>query len=159
MKQILLTRGLVAIVDDQDYQRLSRFKWYAACFQGTFYAVHKDRKDPGAILIHRLVLYAPRGMEVDHRNGDTLDNRRQNLRLATHAQNLRNRGLVRTNTNGYKGIRFCKQTRRWHAQIMFKGKYYHLGCFDTPELAAKEYNRAAKLLFREFARLNVIAGR
>jgi hypothetical protein len=150
-QEIQLSRGLVAIVDDCDYERLSGFKWYASLEGKRFYAVHGRKQK---IRMHRLILYAPRGKEVDHINGNTLDNRRGNLRLATRAQNGRNRRISRTNTSGFKGVHLHKRTGRWNAQIKFRGKIYNLGCFDTPEEAAREYDRAARLAFGKFSRLN-----
>jgi HNH endonuclease/AP2 domain len=154
MKTIQLTKGQVAIVDDQDYQRLSHFKWCAQASYGQFYAVHFDHVTRTQIRMHRLVLYAPRDVEADHVNGDTLDNRRANLRLAAHAENMRNRRIPSTNTSGFKGVGFHKLRRRWQAYIKVRGKQYHLGCFATPEAAAAEYDRAARLSFGRFARTN-----
>jgi hypothetical protein len=155
VKTIPLTRGQFTIIDDCDYERLSHFKWWALCCNGDFYAAYQSSERPRKkILMHRLVIYAPRGVEVDHINGDTLDNRRINLRLATHAQNGRNRRIDRTSTSGFKGVHFYRSSRRWNAQITFQGKRYNLGYFDTPELAAAEYDKAARLLFRQFARTN-----
>jgi hypothetical protein len=156
MKLIPLTRGLVAIVDETDYQRLSRIKWYALRCNRTFYAAcHSSERPRKMILMHRLVVYAPSVKKVDHINGNTLDNRRANLRLASNAQNLHNCKVARTNnTSGFKGAIFDKRIGRWAAQIRFRGKRYNLGYFDTPELAAQEYDRAARLLFRQFARTN-----
>jgi hypothetical protein len=155
VKTIPLTCGLVAIVDDQDYERLSCFKWCAS----HRYAVHCDHVTRTQIRMHRLVLYAPRGVEADHVNGDTLDNRRANLRLAAHAENMRNSRISSTNGSGFKGVSFDERRRCWRAQIMFRQRQYHLGYFDMPELAAQEYNRGARLLFGKFARLNVMAPR
>jgi len=155
MKQIPLTRGLVAIVDDEDYARLSHFKWYALYGRGACYAAHTVSQKPYKVIpMHRLILYAPSRMEVDHANGDTLDNRRCNLRLASRAQNARNSKIHRTNKSGYKGVDFRKRERRWRAQIMFQGKTYHLGYFDTAELAAQAYDAAARMAFGKFARTN-----
>jgi hypothetical protein len=155
MKLIHLTQGLVAIVDDEDFERISKFKWHASASRnGRFDAAHKSNDVRRSILMHRLILYAPHGKEVDHINGDTLDNRRNNLRLAARDQNGQNRKIPRNNTSGFKGVIFDKQDRCWKARIRFRGKQYHLGYFDTPEAAGQQYDRAARLFFRQFARTN-----
>jgi hypothetical protein len=153
-KEIQLSRDLVAIVDDDDYLRLSVFKWHALLAGRAFYAACKENKTHKLILMHRLVLYAPRGMEVDHVNGNSLDNRRENLRLASHAQNGMNQKIRHDSKSGFKGVSFNKPRGRWLAHIKFRGKKYNLGYFETPELAAKEYDRAARLAFGKFARTN-----
>jgi hypothetical protein len=155
IKTISLTLGLVAIVDEADYERLRALKWGAQWSRGNFYAVHGDWELGRGISMHRLVIYAPGGMEVDHINGDTLDNRRENLRLATHEQNVRNRRIIsRNNSSGYKGVCFYKRLLRWGARIRFRGKNYHLGLFDSAQLAAQEYDKGARLFFGRFARTN-----
>jgi hypothetical protein len=156
MKLIPLTQGQVAIVDDQDYERLSRFKWHATRCRNSFYAASEygPRKDQKGVFMHRLIIYARRGMEVDHINGDTLDNRRHNLRLATRSQNARNSKTRRDYLSGFKGVCFDKERQKWMAYITLRQKYYNLGRFDTREEAAMTYDKAARLLHREFARTN-----
>jgi hypothetical protein len=151
MKEMLLTKGKVALVDDEDYKFLIQWKWnfsstgYAARNGGTY----KKRKN---IKMHRLIMRATSGMEVDHINGNRLDNRRCNLRICTRSQNHCNVGLSSRNTSGFKGIVFDYKT--WNAKITKNGKRIHLGCFKNKEDAARAYDRAAKELFGEFAKLN-----
>lgn len=148
MKEIMLTRGQVALVDDGDYAWLSRWKWCARKGRsGKFYAARSQRHK--TVLMHRVIIGAKEEEEVDHKKGNTLDNRRRNLRLCTPTQNKRNSRLRKDSTSGYKGVTFNKSTQKWHAQInMF------LGSYSTPEAAARAYDTKAVELFGEFARPN-----
>lgn len=158
MKKIPLTQGKVAIVDDEDYESLVLYKWRSTKKKvaKTSYANRID-DDGRCILMHRMIL----GIEyrspvvVDHKNGDGLDNRRKNLRIATIAENGRNRGKQKNNKSGYKGVSrsiIPNSLRiRWRAQIQHKGKEIHIGMFDTPEEAHEAYKKYAKKLHGEFA--------
>jgi len=152
MKEMLLTKGKVALVDDADFEWLSQWKW---CYS-MGYAVRRARIIEGGkagriIRMHRVILDAPPELEVDHRNHNRLDNQRSNLRLATRAQNCHNMRMLKTNTVGLKGVTFCKCTNRFQAQINFKGRNKKLGRFDTPEEAHQAYVEAAKFYYGEFA--------
>lgn len=159
MKLIALSRGLFAKVDDGDFEVLSKWKWHSVWnhTNNVFYAGRNERGVDGkqhTIRMHRFLMGAESGVQVDHRNRDTLDNQRGNLRLATNEQNQHNRGMHRTNTSGYTGVGFRKDYSRrpWTAQIRVKTKTVHLGCFKTAEEAASAY-RTAELEYRgEFAR-------
>lgn len=155
MKEIPLTRGKVAIVDDDDYAELSNYKWY---YDSKGYAArHKTRDQKRAYQsMHRQIVNAPDGMEVDHINGDRLDNRRANLRLCTRSQNQHNKGAQANNTSGFKGVQFYKRTGKWHAKIKLHGKERHLGYFATAAQAAEAYNRAAFEIHGDFAYLNAV---
>lgn len=157
-RQIPLSRGYVALVDDEDFGRLSEIRWHALCVKsGRVYAKATLRVGPGRyrdVLMHRLVLDAPAGLKVDHIEGIGLDNRRANLRLATHQQNLCNR------RRGYGASRFvgvAQHRGRWRAYITAHGRNQHLGLFDTEEAAARARDAAARLLHGEFASLNLPA--
>ena len=155
MKKITLTKGKEALVDDQDYEFLMRWKWHAAC--GGKYAGRRPKS--GAIYMHQLIAKRM-GFEniPDHIDGNGLDNRRANLRPATHQLNLANRGPQVNNTSGFKGVTYDKARGKWFASIKVQGKRYNLGRFDDKVEAARVYNKAAKKHFGEFAWLNPIPG-
>ena len=100
--------------------------------------------------MHRLIQGAPRGQAVDHKNGDSLDNRRSNLRPASHAQNMQNVGITKANTSGYKGVNWNSDASKWHARIRVNGKRLHLGLFDAAEDAHAAYVAAAEMHHGEF---------
>ncbi len=154
MKQVQLTQGKVALVDDEDFERLSKFKWHALYTKGHWYAVRT--MDKRLIFMHREIMAAPSRAQVDHKDGNGLNNQQYNLRLATNAQNGRNRGKQHNNTSGYKGVYWNKQDRKWRANIRCDGRIIHLGYFVNSEDAARAYNDAAIKYFGEFAKLNEI---
>lgn len=150
--RIPLTQGKFALIDDADHPKVGGRKWF---YHKTGYArrnywVNGKCKTE---LMHRTILDAPNDMEVDHINGNGLDNRRSNLRICTHAQNIHNSDNS-SNTSGYKGV--GKHLGRWAAYICFQGRQTTIGRFGTPEQAALAYNNKAKELFGEFAKLNKI---
>lgn len=155
MKEIKLSQGKVATVDDADFDFLNQWKWYAFKSNKTFYAVRNGAT--GIILMHRVLLekqLSEQFNEADHRNGNGLDNQQGNLRRCTRAQNSYNK-MVPVGSSNYRGV--TKQAKKWKAQIRVDGKkHLHLGCFDTPKDAAIKYNEAAKLYHGEFAILNQI---
>lgn len=159
MKTISLTQGKVAIVDDQDYEWLNQWKWTASKIRGKWYAVRSlgPRKNRKYILMHRLVHNVLPGMVCDHRNGNSLDNRNQNLRSCTQKDNVHNQSAHKDALSKYKGIscdKSSKRRKRWRARIMSDGREKSLGYFDTELEAAKAYDQKAKELFGEFAKLN-----
>lgn len=153
-RAVPLTRGYVAIVDDEDFARVSAKKWSSSGDRGAARAQHywRDGGKVRAVGLGRFILDAPAGMHVDHINGDPLDNRRANLRLCTHAENMRNRRKHRGFANPYKGV--LAQSGRFYARICSGGRYYPLGGFAAAEEAARAYDAAARRLHGEFARLN-----
>lgn len=154
VKEIPLTRGRIAIVDDFDYHWLSQVKWH---FLTRGYAGHVrgGRKNKEHILMHRLILLAPDTCTVDHINHDTLDNRRSNLRLATQSQQNANRRKI-SGSSKYKGVYPRRDGLKWCAQLGAFGAKTYLGSFNTEEEAALVYNNAAIVAFGEFALLNQI---
>jgi len=159
-RRIPLTKGKFAIVDPDDYYRLSEYKWFVSGgISNNFYAVRRGPNRNGlrrtVIRMHREVANTPDGMVCDHINGNSLDNRKANLRSATHMQNSWNtRKSSQSCSSKYKGVTFYKMDQKWHAQISVNGKRIFLGTFEGEKEAAKEYDKAAKKYFGEFAKLN-----
>lgn len=155
MIEVPLTRGQVALVDDDDAWVL-RHRWHAlrrSDGRGFYAARNLPRPARGTVYLHRVLMEAPAGVEVDHVSGDGLDCRKANLRLATHRDNAANTQRVVVARSGFKGVR---QTAagRWRAYIKNHGRQLHLGHFDSPEEAARAYDEAAVRLFGQFARPN-----
>ena len=154
MKEIKLTQNRYAIVDDEDFMELCKYKWY---FNGRYaargkYSNGKSKK----IFMHRVILKTTNGKESDHINGDGLDNTRKNLRVCTRSQNLRNQNKSFSSKSGFKGVCFNKERGKWHARIWITGKNKHLGYFTEKTEAALSYNVAARDCFGEFASFNNI---
>lgn len=152
---VALSQGQVAIIDRADAERVLAHKWYASwCERGCcWYAVRKIHSDQ-TVLLHRFITGAPDGADVDHANKDTLDNRRANLRVATRAQNMWNRGRTRANRSGFKGVHWDRREKKFRAGIRCNGAYRSLGYFYSAYDAARAYDKAARRLHGEFARLN-----
>lgn len=155
---IPLTKGQFALVDEEDYPLVAKFKWQAQWNHHTkgFYAQTTQRDATGkwvTFKMSRFLLALKRGdpRQAEHANRDTLDNRRScNLRVATHSENQGNAKRSAANTSGYKGV--CLQNGKWKAQIQVNRKHMHLGYFKTPEDAYVAYCRAALEHRGEFAR-------
>ena len=157
-RRIYLGEGEWAILDQEDYYRFGNSKWGIEGKKDKFYAVRNVKNGDKKVRterLHREIMDAPKGLLVDHRNGNSLDNRRANLRLATHAQNMHNRKKIKTKTSSqYIGASLDKRSGRWASKIRCHGKKVHLGCFGSDIEAAKAYDEAAKKYHGEFARLN-----
>ena len=157
MKEIKLTRGKVALVDDKDYVSFSSFRWRASETKSGFYAVRQiyiSKYKTKPCFLHRLILGEPEGLIVDHINGDSLDNRRKNLRTCTHQQNIANRKISKNNTTGFKGV--VRDRKGFRAEIKVWGKKIHLGSYKNPIDAAHSYDLASKKYFKNFARPNFV---
>jgi hypothetical protein len=152
MKTIELTQGFVAKVDDEDFHWLDRFSWCANEFQpGFWYATS------GLLIMHRLVMgISTKTIWIDHKNRDTLDNQKFNLRIATPSQNQQNANIRTDNTTGYKGV--SRRYGDFMARISVEGKRIYLGTFSNAEDAARAYDAAAVEHFGEFARVNFVDG-
>ncbi|MFA5445042.1 MAG: AP2 domain-containing protein [Bacteroidales bacterium] len=158
MKEIKLTQGKVALVDDEDFEELNQFKWYACKRKNTFYAA-RDIQYKGnrhCILMHRKIMKTPNGLEVDHKDGNGCNCQKENMRNCAHGQNQMNRGPQRTNTSGYKGVSWSKAGGKWVTYIQVNGKSKNLGYHDFIEDAARAYNEAAIKFHGKFAYLNAI---
>lgn len=157
MKQIPLTQGKFAIVDDGDYEWLNKYKWYAVKNRNTYYAVRKPSRKQGKrtrIYMHRQILDAPKELQVDHANHNGLDNRRQNIRTCTHKQQQHNRLPVKNSSSKYKGVQWYESGKKWKAKIGYNNQYICLGYFVNEVDAAKAYDEKARELFGEFAYTN-----
>lgn len=154
-----LGNGVYAMVDIDDFPRLSQWLWHVRKSGGKPYA-KRSGNDNGRIYpiyMHRVIMNCPDNLTVDHINGDVLDNRKANLRICTGSENLRNTAKRAGGTSRYKGV--CRIKDRpgfWQAHIVHEGKQYNLGTYETEHDAAYAYNNAARHLHGEFGRLNQI---
>ena len=160
MKEIQLTQGKVALVDDEDFEYLNQLKWFAdKATNGKFYAVRKSiRINKKGInqKMHRMIFGNDLKLHIDHINGDTLDNRRCNLRICTHQQNMFNKSISKSNKSGYKGVSYMNTSKMYKASISINRKTIFIGYFYYAKQAAKAYNIAAVKYHGEFANLNKI---
>jgi hypothetical protein len=119
-KEIILNHGEIAIVDDEYYEKLSEHRWTInKCGRGLKYALYTDKCNKKNYM-HRMIMNAENGMDVDHINGDGLDNRRCNLRICSRGENLSNQRRKTPHSSKYKGVSIFKPTGKWHAQIQHK---------------------------------------
>ena len=164
MKEVLLSRGLVALVDDDDFPLISGFKWHAArgrSLSNVWYACACLGKDQALqfgkrhLKLHRLLMAFPKSpLRVDHINGNGLDNRRQNLRIVTASQSQMNRPADVKSVSQYKGVSWHRRSHRWQAQICAYGHHRYIGQFSNEIEAALAYDCEAILIHGEYARLN-----
>jgi hypothetical protein len=151
--RIVLPSGHVVLFDEIDRSLVEAHHWCADVAKHTVYA-RSGGQGRKTIRMHRLILAAPEGVLVDHINGNGLDNRRANLRLASRTQNGANARLSQRNTSGFKGVTWRTDLNRWQAYIKIGKKREHLGYFITAEAAAAAYDRRAGQVWGEFATLN-----
>lgn len=149
-------------VDSGDLPLIGKYKWHIVGRGGKYYLVaykKLGKRNYKYVYMHRIIMGLDfgDGLQVDHINGDGLDNRRLNLRLATQQQNQMNRRINRVNKNKFKGIVFHRKSGTWNARIFHNQKRYSLGYHPTQETAALAYNQKAKELFGEFACLNKVS--
>lgn len=154
MKEIPLTKGYVALVDDDDYERVSKHKWRATWTErsSTIYATRQAQAGGvrWEMKLHRFILNAPKGFVVDHIDRNGLNCQKSNLRLCTLSQNQANRGLAKNNTTGRKGVTRQRTNNRWGAKIMVDKKDIWLGTYNSIDEASQAYAEAAKKYFGEF---------
>ena len=161
MKEIILTQGKIALVDDCDFEWLSQYKWFAMKGSNSphnFYAA-RHAKVAGrwtTIQMHReiLGLKVGDGNIVDHKNWNGLDNRRENLRIANTVINAYNRNFQSNNTSGYRGTYWNKKNKKWTVQLTIDGKFRYFGSFSDPVKAAQTYDKLALQFGLKYAVLN-----
>ncbi len=151
VRYIALTKGLFAIVDAADYEEVNKYKWSAHIAGANCYAARRDKGKN--LTLHRFIMKPPKGMYVDHIDGNGLNNRRSNLRICTAQQNQCNRG-PQGRTSRFKGIHYRKHIEKYSASIRSNGDQIYLGCFEDEEEAARVRDRMAVELQGEFAYLN-----
>jgi hypothetical protein len=147
VKRIPLTQGKFALVDDGDFNKISRYAWYAMKTRNNYYAVTGQCDTR---LMHRKIMSPPKGMVVDHINHNTLDNRRVNLRICAQGQNATH------SVSGFKGVYVHSRGYGFVAQMKVKGRLIYLGKFTDARDAAVAYNQAVKKYHGEYALLNKI---
>lgn len=160
-REISLSRGLVTLVDDEDYERVAQLNWYALKgYRGRFYAtrsvrtVRDGKKVRVSVALHRFILTGCTAPRIDHEDGNGLNNQKHNLRPCTPPQNAINTGLRANNTSGLKGVSWHTLRNKWRARLTTEQSEKHLGLFDDIVEAARAYDAAARKAFGEFAQLN-----
>ena len=164
------THGTLTILfDEEDRELVESHTWSVLLYHNTYYArtsiPHPDggwytspngkrQRRQTTLRLHRLLMNPPKGMVIDHINHNGLDNRRENLRICTHAENMRNSRKGKDNTSGYKGVCWAKRDKKWRAQIRKDNKNIHIGYYNTLEEAARAYDAKAKELHGKYAQLN-----
>jgi hypothetical protein len=144
-KTIPLTQGMFAMVDEEDYERIGNLKWY---YDKTGYACRRDMKTRKIVRMHRIIMEVKDKNEVDHINGNGLDNRKSNLRICSHADNSKNMKIQKNNTSGFKGVCWDKQAGKWRARIGAK----LVGLYKDKYEAVLAYEKASSEQFEEFKR-------
>lgn len=158
--RVQLTKGKYALVDEEDFARVSQYAWYTQGIAGRQYAACDlgSTANRTRLYMHRVISNAPKGVQIDHVNGNSLDNRKANLRYASKATNMRNRGKLNRkggSSSQYKGVYHDRRyANSWNAYITVDGKRINLGTFSTEDQAARVYDEAAKKYHGEFAFLN-----
>jgi|SRR3989304_10592370 len=152
MKTIKLTQGKVALIDDEDFDRINKFKWTADKSKNTFYAIR--RRFGKKIYLHRVIINIEKGQIIDHIDGNGLNNQKSNLRICTQSENSMNKKKKTGNIGKFKGVHWNEERKKWKVEIKKKEKRIFLGRFDNQYEAAIAYDQAAIKYFGNFARLN-----
>jgi len=153
--QIPISRGYFVTIDKEDHERVTQWKWTALPAPRTVYARRNVLGPNGkqkSLYLHRFIMQAQDGCDVDHIDGNGLNCTKANMRICSRAQNAQNQKKRRDNSSGLKGASWQKNAKKWQANITFEKRQYWLGLFDTKEEAHAAYLAAAKLLHKEFHR-------
>ena len=156
MKKIKLTQDKYVLVDDEDYAMLDKYDWHAKRTPKTFYAARQIREKNGkqtTLRMHRFLINAPKESEVDHKDGNGLNNQKFNLRLATHSQNMMNKSKQVRNTSGFKGVSWDKTHKKWQAYITLNRIQKNLGYFKSKQEAHQARSGATPVYHKEFAHI------
>ncbi len=151
-QQITLNHDKIALVDDSDYPSVSKYHWCAHTNGYVWYAI--GRVNGTAQFLHRLLMNAPKGILVDHIDGNGLNCQRSNMRLCDKYQNQANKGLTVRNTSGFKGVSWDRTRNKWRSSIKIVGRSITIGRFETATQAAKAYDEFARQFHGEFAKTN-----
>jgi hypothetical protein len=157
MKEIRLSQGKIALVDDEDFDYINQWKWYARKGRKTFYAARKEKGTNArtTIHMHQVVSKVSNNVQIDHRDTNGLNNQKYNLRVVNHRQNQYNTDKPRHNTSGYKGISWDKFRNNYRVYLTVKGKFKNIGNTKSLQTATKMYNKAATQHYGEFAKLHI----
>lgn len=157
MPRITLTQGKSVIVDKVNVDKLLKIGKWLALFNGfKWYAIRRVKNKKGKwdhLYMHRFLTGAPKGKEVDHKNGNGLDNRISNLRVCSPSENQHNRGRQKNNKSGFKGVSFNKERNKFQVFIALNSKHIYIGQFNSAEEGASAYAIAAKKYHGKFAKL------
>ena len=157
--EMVINGGFVTTIDEKHLDLFSQWSWSPSKSKNTIY-VHGYRKPDEKEYLHRLIVQASginiKGLMVDHKDENGLNNLEENLRIITKSQNQINRGLPSNNTSGYKGVNWHKASQKWRTRIGYNNKRIYLGSFSNLKDAARAYNKMASKLFKQFAWLNEI---
>lgn len=152
LKEISLTQGKIALVDDVDFDCVNKHRWAARKSRHLYYA--QSKIDGKNVSLHAFLLNPPSNVDIDHIDGNGLNNQRSNLRICSHMENMANQKRHSDSKSPFKGIWRAAHCDRWAAQLVFNGKKVYLGVYKNPADAALAYDKKAKELFGPFARLN-----
>jgi len=161
-RKIPLSNGKYAIVDDEDYELVSKFKWHYLPSNRNGYAIShchlgmlNKKRITSTILLHRLIMRPPKGVNIDHISGNGLDCKRNNMRFCNQSENLRNSRPQKNTRSKYKGVSWHNKLGKWRAYINISAKQIHLGIYGSEIEAAHAYNAASIKYFGDFAYLNL----
>ncbi len=153
MRRIKLTLGLFALLDDEDYEKLRQYSWYAAKTHGSVYAARMTSRKDGprkTVLMHREIMAAEPGVQIDHADHNGLNNQKSNLRACSQSQNQANMRKLK-GVSKFKGVSWHPKTCKWRAQIYYDGRIHHLGLFFEEQDAAQAYADRACEVWGEFS--------